>query len=52
MPAPEKLNTAILGAAGEHHVMCRLSLMNLIAALASKGVPPAGSTNTGKNGIS
>ncbi len=34
-------NSSILGAAGEHYVMCQLLRMNLIAALAPKGVPTA-----------
>src|SRR5882757_9245508 len=36
---PEKVNSAILGAAGEHYVMCQLLRRGRIAALAPAGVP-------------
>jgi hypothetical protein len=35
------MNTAILGAAGEHYVMCQLLRRERIAALAPAGVPNA-----------
>jgi hypothetical protein len=34
-------NSTILGAAGEHYVMCQLLRRNMIAALAPTGVPNA-----------
>jgi hypothetical protein len=41
MPKKEKdgPNSTILGAAGEHYVMCQLLRRNMIAALAPTGVP-------------
>ena len=41
MSEPDPINTAILGAAGEHYVMCQLLRRGMIAALAPAGVPDA-----------
>ncbi len=37
----EKINPSIIGAAGEHYVMCQLLRRGMIAALAPAGVPDA-----------
>jgi len=39
MKKPLHRSTALLGAAGEHHVMCQLLRRGLIAALAPQGAP-------------
>jgi hypothetical protein len=41
MASASKTDSTILGAAGEHYVMCQLLRRNLIAALAPVGVPNA-----------
>src|SRR4051812_21270060 len=43
-------NSTILGAAGEHYVMCQLLRRNMIAALAPTGVPNADIVVTDKLG--
>jgi hypothetical protein len=43
-------NSTILGAAGEHFVMCQLLRRNMIAALAPTGVPNADIVVTDKLG--
>jgi hypothetical protein len=43
-------NSTILGAAGEHYVMCQLLRRNMIAALAPAGVPNADIVVTDKLG--
>jgi hypothetical protein len=47
---PVKVNSAILGAAGEHYVMCQLLRRERIAALAPAGVPNADLIVTDKIG--
>ena len=41
MDRPEGGSSTMLGAAGEHYVMCQLMRRNMIAALAPSGVPDA-----------
>ena len=50
MPEAAASNSTILGAAGEHYVMCQLLRRQMIAALAPAGVPNADIVVTDKVG--